>query len=139
MIQILASYVRNWSGQVAGTFSASRTRMKPSSRGVGRRRFLKAVPAAVAATVTVPAAVRAQRGGAVPPKFGTDVLKCAEQIDGLQFTDAEEATDVGAASRNLDSYDELRKLTIPPDTEPAVTFRPYRGQTRTPGPTTALA
>ncbi|MBW8862904.1 MAG: hypothetical protein JF601_11145, partial [Acidobacteria bacterium] len=114
--------------------------MKPSSRGVGRRRFLKAVPAAVAATVTVPAVVRAQRGAAaMPPKFGTDVLKCAEQIDGLQFTDAEEAMAVGGASRNLDSYDELRKLNIPLDTEPAVTFRPYRGQTRTPGPTTALA
>ncbi|MBW8868176.1 MAG: amidase, partial [Acidobacteria bacterium] len=87
MIQILASYVRNWSGQVAGTFSASRTRI----------------------------------------------------IDGLQFTDAEEAMAGGGASRNLDSYDELRKLNIPLDTEPAVTFRPYRGQTRTPGPTTALA
>src|SRR3954463_8051490 len=100
--------------------------MKPSSRGVGRRRFLKAVPAAVAATVTVPAAVRAQRGGAAtPPKFGTDVLKCAEQIDGLQFTDAEEEMAVGGVSRNLDSYEELRKLNIPLDTEPAMTFRPY--------------
>src|SRR3954470_3239346 len=114
--------------------------MNPSSRGIGRRRFLKAVPAAVAATVTVPAAVRAQRGGAAtPPKFGTDVLKCAEQIDGLQFTDAEEEMAVGGASRNLDSYDELRKLNIPLDTEPAVTFRPYRGHTRTPSPTTAPA
>src|SRR3954453_15693647 len=103
MIQILASYVRNWSGQVAGTFSASRTRMKPSSRGVGRRRFLKAVPAAVAATVTVPAAVRAQRAPpAIPPKLGRDVLKCAKKIDGLHFTDAEKAMPVGGASRNLD-------------------------------------
>jgi len=104
---------------------------KPVTR-VGRRRFLKAVPAAVAATVAVPAAVRAQRGGAAtPPKFGTDVLKCAEQIDGLQFTDAEEAMAVGGAGRNLDSYEELRKLNIPLDTEPAITFRPYRGQTQT--------
>ena len=89
-----------------------------------RRRFIKAVPAAVAAAVTLPAAVRAQRGGAAPPKFGTDVLKSAEQIDGLRFTDAEEEMAVGGVSRNLDSYDELRKLNIPLDTEPAVTFRP---------------
>ena len=102
---------------------------------VGRRRFLKAVPAAVAATVTIPAAVRAQRGaGATPPKFGKDVLKCAEQIDGLQFTDAEEEMAVGGASRNLDSYEELRKLNIPLDTEPAITFRPYRGHIRTSAP-----
>ena len=106
--------------------------MKTSLPDVGRRRFLKAVPATVTAIVTVPAAVRAQRGGAAaPPKFATDALKCAEQIDGLQFTDAEEAMAVGGASRNLDSYEELRKLNIPLDTEPAITFRPYRGQTRT--------
>src|SRR4051812_16137448 len=108
--------------------------MKRPAQPVGRRRFLKAVPAAVAATVAIPAAVRAQRGAgaAAPPKFVKEVLKCAEQIDGLQFTDAEEEMAVGGASRNLDSYEELRKLNIPLDTEPAVTFRPYRGQTRTP-------
>jgi Asp-tRNA(Asn)/Glu-tRNA(Gln) amidotransferase A subunit family amidase len=101
---------------------------------LGRRRFLKAVPAAVAATVTIPAALRAQRGAsATPPKFGKDVLKCAEQIDGLQFTDAEEEMAVGGASRNLDSYEELRQLNIPLDTEPAITFRPYHSQARTSG------
>src|SRR5712692_5170779 len=90
---------------------------------IGRRRFLKAVPAAVAATVTVPAF--AQRGGGAPPKFGKEVLKCAEQIDGVRFTDAEEELAVGGVSRNLDSYEELRKLNVPLDTEPAMTFRPY--------------
>ena len=92
---------------------------------MGRRRFIKAVPAAVAATVSLPALARAQRGGGAPPKFGKDVLKCAEQIDGLHFTDAEEELAVAGASRNLDSYEELRKLDVPLDTEPAMTFRPY--------------
>jgi Asp-tRNA(Asn)/Glu-tRNA(Gln) amidotransferase A subunit family amidase len=105
---------------------------------IGRRRFLRAVPAAVAATVAAPALARAQRGGGAPPKFGKDVLKCAEQIDGLHFTDAEEEMAAASVSRNLDSYEELRKLDVPLDTEPAMTFRPYRGQTlrgqtRTPG------
>jgi Asp-tRNA(Asn)/Glu-tRNA(Gln) amidotransferase A subunit family amidase len=100
---------------------------------IGRRRFIKAVPAAVAATVAVPSVARAQRGGGAPPKFGKDVLKCAEQIDGLHFTDAEEELAVAGASRNLDSYEELRKLDVPLDTEPAMTFRPYRGQARTAG------
>src|SRR5262252_7132093 len=97
---------------------------KPVGR-IARRRFLKSVPAAVAASVTIPAAVRAQRGGGAPPKFGKEVLKCAEQIDGLHFTDAEEDTALGGVSRNLDSYEEIRKLDIPLDTEPATIFRPY--------------
>src|SRR5580765_369484 len=94
-------------------------------KNIGRRRFIKAVPAAVAASVAVPSLARAQRGGGAPPKFGKDVLKCAEQIDGLHFTDAEEELAVAGASRNLDSYEELRKLDIPLDTEPAMTFRPH--------------
>src|SRR5580765_4188584 len=97
-------------------------------KNIGRRRFIKTVPAAVAATVSLPAVARAQRGGGAPPKFGKDVLKCAEQIDGLHFTDAEEELAAAGASRNLDSYEELRKLEVPLDTEPAMTFRPYRGQ-----------
>jgi Asp-tRNA(Asn)/Glu-tRNA(Gln) amidotransferase A subunit family amidase len=69
--------------------------------------------------------MRAQRGAGAPPKFGKDVLKCAEQIDGLSFTDAQEELAVSGVSRNLDSYEELRKLDVPLDTEPAITFRPY--------------
>ena len=72
-----------------------------------------------------PDAVRAQRGEAPAPKFGKDMLKCAEEIDGLRFTNAEDEMAVAGVSRNLDSYEELRKLDVPLDTEPAVTFRPY--------------
>ncbi|HMB79015.1 MAG TPA: amidase family protein, partial [Vicinamibacterales bacterium] len=111
--------------------------MKKPAQPVGRRRFMRAVPAAIAAaTAFVPTVLRGQRGGGAPPRFGKDVLKCAEQIDGLTFTDAEEEMAAAGASRNLDSYEELRKLDIPLDTEPAMTFRPYRGQTlggQTPG------
>ncbi len=103
--------------------------MKKTAQHIGRRRFLKTVPATVAATValheTVPAVLDAQRGGGAPPKFGKDALKCSEQIAGLHFTDAEEDAALGGVSRNLDSYDTLRKLNIPLDTEPAITFRPY--------------
>jgi Asp-tRNA(Asn)/Glu-tRNA(Gln) amidotransferase A subunit family amidase len=90
-----------------------------------RRRFLTSVPAAVAAGIALPTIARAQRGGGAPPKFGKEALKCAEQIDGLHFTDAEEEMALASASRNLDSYEELRKLNVPMDTEPATTFRPY--------------
>ncbi len=32
---------------------------------------------------------------------------------------------LGSVNRNLESYEQLRKLNIPLDTEPAITFRPY--------------
>jgi hypothetical protein len=54
---------------------------------------------------------------AAPPKFGKDVLKCAEQLDGLHFTEAEEELAAASVSRNLDSYEERRKLAVPLDTE----------------------
>ena len=43
----------------------------------------------------------------------------------MHFTDAEEEMAVSGVNRNLDSYDELRKLNIPLETEPAIAFRPY--------------
>jgi Asp-tRNA(Asn)/Glu-tRNA(Gln) amidotransferase A subunit family amidase len=99
--------------------------MHKSKDSIGRRRFIRTVPAAVAATVTLPAIVEAQRGGGAPARFAKDVLKCAEQLDGVSFTDAEDEMAAPSVSRNLDSYEELRKLTVPLDTEPAITFRPY--------------
>jgi Asp-tRNA(Asn)/Glu-tRNA(Gln) amidotransferase A subunit family amidase len=97
---------------------------------IARRRFLKSVPAAVAAGVSLPAAAAAQRGGQTAPRFDKDALKCAEEVIGVHFTDAEEEMAAASASRNLDAYEELRKLNVPLDTEPAVTFRPYRGKAR---------
>ena len=106
---------------------------------IGRRRFISAVPAAVAASVTLPSLARAQRGGGAPPRFGKDVLKCAEKIDGVAFTDAEDEMAAGSVSRNLDSYEELRKLDVPLDTEPAMTFRPYLPGKRPSGKSTRHA
>jgi Asp-tRNA(Asn)/Glu-tRNA(Gln) amidotransferase A subunit family amidase len=91
-----------------------------------RRRFLKAVPAAIAAGAVFPSVAAAQRGAQnTPPKFGKDTLESAEQLSGVHFTDAEAEMALGPVSRNLDAYEELRKLDVPMDTEPAITFRPY--------------
>jgi len=117
--------------------------MKRRTQQIGRRRFLKAVPATVAAGVALPAiapsTVSAQRGGATPARpepvegrVSTDALKGAEQIAGLRFTDAEEEAALNGVSRNLDAYETLRKLDIPLDTEPAITFRPGKRH-ETPG------
>ncbi len=114
-------------------------RQSPSrARRIARRAFLGTVPAAVAAGVAAPALAGqapARPAGAAPAsggqqadaaaRFGVDALKSAEKVIGLEFNDAEEQMMLRGVSRNLDSYDALRKLDIPLDTEPAITFRPY--------------
>ena len=92
--------------------------------GVRRRRFLKAVPAAVAGGLAMPALAQ-------PPaqeqarRIGKDVLECGEKIFGVDFSDAEEEQALAGVNRNLESFEQLRAIDVPLDTEPAITFRPY--------------
>ena len=87
-----------------------------------RRRFLKTVPAALAAGMAAP--LLGQQGEQ-PPRIGKDTLDCAERIFGIDFTEAEEEQAIRGVNGRLENYETLRKLDIPLDTEPAITFRPY--------------
>ena len=108
--------------------------MSSDRQQIGRRRFIQAVPAAVAASVALPSLAPsiapafspAAQGGraSTPPKFGAEALKGAEEVVDLHFTDAEIEAALPGASRNRDSYDELRKLDVPEGTEPAIAFHP---------------
>lgn len=96
---------------------------RPHAKGVARRRFLKTIPAAVAAGMAAPAL--AQQQAEQPPRISTETLDCAEKIFGVDFTPEEEQAALNGVNRNLSTYEQLRELDIPADTEPAVTFRPY--------------
>jgi Asp-tRNA(Asn)/Glu-tRNA(Gln) amidotransferase A subunit family amidase len=88
----------------------------------GRRNFLKAVPAAVAAGLAAPAlAQQAQE----PSRISKETLECAEKIMGIDFSDAEQQQALSGVNTNLSAFERLRKVEIPLDTEPAITFRPY--------------
>jgi Asp-tRNA(Asn)/Glu-tRNA(Gln) amidotransferase A subunit family amidase len=87
-----------------------------------RRRFLKTVPAAVAAGLAAPAMARQAQEAR---RIGKDTLECAEKVFGIDFSDAEQEQMLGGVNRSLESFEQLRKVEIPLDTEPAVTFRPY--------------
>jgi Asp-tRNA(Asn)/Glu-tRNA(Gln) amidotransferase A subunit family amidase len=91
-------------------------------RGVVRRRFLAAIPAAVAGSLAAPALARQQQA---PPRIDPATLDCAEKVFGVDFTAAEEEQAAQGVNRNLASYEQLRELEIPLDTEPAITFHPY--------------
>ena len=84
-----------------------------------RRKFFSTLLAAGAA-----APVMAQQASA-PARIDRLRLDAAESVFGIDFTEAEEQMALNSVNRNLDSYEQLRKLNIPLDTEPAVTFRPY--------------
>ena len=91
-------------------------------RGLARRRFLAAIPAAVAGSLAAPALARQQQA---PPRIDPATLDCAEKVFGVDFTAAEEEQAAQGVNRNLASYEQLRQLEIPLDTEPAITFHPY--------------
>ncbi len=52
----------------------------------------------------------------------------AEKLFGLEFTDAQEAMALNGVNGNLDSYETIRKIDIPLDTEPAVAFHPAQAR-----------
>ncbi|MEP6914515.1 MAG: amidase [Acidobacteriota bacterium] len=105
-----------------------------AKRGVPRRRFLAAIPAAVAGSLAAPALARQQPPA--PPRIDTSTLDCAEKIFGVDFTDAQEEQAASGVNGNLASFEQLRELDIPLDTEPAITFRPYLpGKKPAPGAT----
>ena len=108
--------------------------MKGPNNGMRRRRFLKAVPAAVAGGLAMPALAQ-------PPaqeqarRISKDMLECGEKIFGVDFSDADEEQALAGVNRNLDTFEQLRAIDVPLDTEPAVTFgRTSLAGSRSPGP-----
>ncbi len=91
-------------------------------RRSARRRFLKAVPAAVAGGLLAPALAQQQEQA---QRISKETLDCGEKIFGIDFTDAEEEQALRGVNTNLANFERLREIDIPPGTEPAVTFRPY--------------
>jgi len=64
------------------------------------------------------------RGQNVPQRVSKDQLKSALEIIGLDFTEAQRDQMLSGVNRALTSYEALRKIDVPLDTEPAFHFRP---------------
>lgn len=91
-------------------------------RPTGRRRFLRAVPAAIAGSVALPVLADAQANRRGSTK---DALECAETLSDLEFTDADREPMVSAVARNTEQYRKLRALRLERDVEPATVFHAY--------------
>jgi Asp-tRNA(Asn)/Glu-tRNA(Gln) amidotransferase A subunit family amidase len=96
---------------------------------IDRRAFVKLLPAAGAASFTItnldvsPAPAQ-QTQQQVPQKVTQEVLRSAEQMIGIDLTEAQEAMALNGVNRNLANYEVLRKIDVPLDTEPATSFHP---------------
>ena len=103
-----------------------------------RRSFVKLIPAIGAAAVVAPylhiPAALAQTPSPTPTpspspspaplRVTKEMLRGAEQLFGIELTDAQEQMALQNANNNLERYETLRKINIPLDTEPATSFHP---------------
>ncbi|MEP6635931.1 MAG: amidase, partial [Acidobacteriota bacterium] len=113
----------------------------PSERKkLSRRKFVKLVPALGAAAATLPyltsPAALAQTPtptplpspspspSPAPLRVTKEMLRGAEQLFGIELTDAQKQMALQNVNTNLERYETLRKLDIPLDTEPATSFHP---------------
>lgn len=104
--------------------------------GVDRRTFVKLLPALgaaglAAANLTLPVAAQTPTPSPSPspsatpaPRISKDMMHQAEKLIGLDLTDAQETMALPNVNRSLDSYETLRKIDVPLDTEPAIAFHP---------------
>ncbi|MEK6282133.1 MAG: amidase [Acidobacteriota bacterium] len=118
--------------------SQNKTPPDSKTNNLGRRTFVKLVPALGAAAVIAPhfSTTSAQvptptptplpspSPSPTPLRVNKDMLRQAEKLMGIELTDAQEAMALNNANTNLERYETLRKIEIPLDTEPATLFHP---------------
>src|SRR2546425_4280092 len=112
--------------------TSDRKHSSSSNARVDRRTFVKMLPAVGVASIAVSSSAAApanpaeqqQQQPQTPQRVTKQMLHAAEQLIGIELTDAQEAMALPGVNRNLASYEALRKIDVPLDTEPATAFHP---------------
>ena len=107
--------------------------MSRNTNRESRRRFLTAVPAAVADAVAAKA--YAQDPQAVRP-VNPAIIEAAETTMGLDFHREDEAALANSLNNRLRTFQQLHQAEIPLDTEPAIMFKPSLPGRESRGPAT---
>ena len=97
------------------------------SMNMDRRGFVKTIAAAglAAPFIDVPiGSSQQQQQSQAPQRITKEMLHAAEQLMGIELTDAQEAMALPGVNRSLAGYETLRKIDVPLDTEPATAFHP---------------
>src|SRR6266403_1102212 len=113
---------------------------KPESKlrkksGLDRRSFVKLLPAAGAAGLVVsssplkaiaqmPTPTPTPMPSPTPLRITKDMMHNAEKVIGIELTDKQEDMALPGVNRSLDSFEVVRKMDVPLDTEPAIVFHP---------------
>jgi len=110
---------------------------KPKRNPINRRTFVKLLPAAGAAGLAVskapfkalaqtasPSPSPSPSPSSTPGRITKEMMRNAEKLMGLDFTDAQEAMALNGVNTNLERYEAVRKIDVPLDTEPALAFHP---------------
>jgi Asp-tRNA(Asn)/Glu-tRNA(Gln) amidotransferase A subunit family amidase len=91
-----------------------------------RRTFLKSLSTVVAGAAGAPTEALAgpgQQTPAAPDPISADALEIAQQLIGVNLPAGERDNARPLVTRHRDSYDVIRKVTLPSETEPAFSFR----------------
>ena len=108
---------------------------KPKRTSINRRNFVKVLPAAGAAAIAVskaplkslaqtPSPTPGPSPSPTPLRITKEMMHSAEKLIGIELTDKQEDMALRNVNGNLDSYEVVRKIEVPLDTEPAVVFHP---------------
>lgn len=89
-----------------------------------RRRFLAYFSGAGLTSTLLPGVLWTQLEGQQPPRITLDMLKSAERIAGLEFTDAQRQLLISDVNDHLDHYEHLRKIPVANSVVPCVRFSP---------------
>jgi Asp-tRNA(Asn)/Glu-tRNA(Gln) amidotransferase A subunit family amidase len=103
-----------------------------SDRPISRRTLFRSLPAgAVGVMLSRSASAQSGQQPEADAKISQQALHCAEDLIGIPLTDAQEKMALPGVNRNLTGYEALRKLEVPLDTEPAISFHPLRPRATT--------
>lgn len=109
-----------------------------SDKDLNRRTFVKLIPALGVATIASPQVqiisafaqtpsptpTPSPSPSPTPVRVTKEMLRGAEQLFGIELTDAQKQMALTNVNSNLERYETLRKVNVPLDTEPATLFHP---------------
>jgi Asp-tRNA(Asn)/Glu-tRNA(Gln) amidotransferase A subunit family amidase len=108
--------------------------MADRSKRESRRKFLKAVPAAMAGAVGARVLAQAPQPNGGPVNVGA--IECAEKLVGIDLHSDEETAIAGSLNNRLRTYQQLRQIAIGPEIDPAIMFKPSLPGKEPKGPAT---